>query len=742
MTSSPSLAHDQPIPFDTAPDQRNDPFNFASTPSSHPTASHSSQNANDPAHDVSSLFGNTGDATFFNQPLPSTKQHQPLAEPQVLRQQSLSQTRDIHQQQYEPVDSTVQPETTHLEQQYAPIETQQWQQFDPNVHYYYDDQGQYHYYDPNTGQEYDYTQYTYQGGYDPQQYYMGDQQQQQYTTTTTASSGTVDLEGNTSNDLGYGSLDAANAGIYTTGAQPQQHQQQLHERGQLTTTPEMTQPIEQKNPLMDTAIKPEGTHIQDSAKPLGQYDNGNLTIDQQQTTSQSDLQPQPAVPSQKWDQVDMDGQTDTLLASHANDKPFTLYTDPTTERTMDNLGDDLDDLILGGHAKQNDSIPPPTTSYTPINYNNPVSRSATPQIPAETTITCVNPSCQTLNKPASKFCEECGTPFVGSESRAQTPAVPASYIPPPPAVTAPAPALRETTVPSYDSSAYNRSYSPAIPENRYSPAAATPMYDPPQPQQQVYNTPNAAPLYSEPQQYIKRSATPVYNPLPPNQAQESLTYSASPSHPVYPGATTSTSVYDPSYYDKSTPAPPPIGSQQHYPPDAYSAAAVPPSVPAATTTTQPPIDQDPLQRLNGCPLIQFGFGGKLCMMFPRSVPQYGGPYGSNASTKRTPGAIQIKSANDLVNTRGDDTSLEATRLLQAFVGPLLQDPDFSVKNKKKQVLAYMDQRILAMENTPSTTPLDAHSRVLLWKLVKLMVEQDGSAGERYTEMKRANIGAS
>jgi hypothetical protein len=250
------------------------------------------------------------------------------------------------------------------------------------------------------------------------------------------------------------------------------------------------------------------------------------------------------------------------------------------------------------------------------------------------------------------------------------------------------------------------------------------MYDPPQ--QQVYNTHNAAPLYSEPQQYINRSATPVYNPLPPDQAQESLTYSASSSHQVYPSATTSTSVYDPSYYDKSTPVPPPIGSQQHYPSDAYSAAAVPSSVaPTTRSAAQPPIDQDPLQRFNGCPLIQFGFGGKLCMMFPRSVQQYGGPYGSNASTKRTPGVIQIKTANDLMNTRGGDASLEATHLLQAFVGPLLQDPDFSVKNKKKQVLAYMDQRILAMENTPS--------RVLLWKLVKLMVEQDGNTGERYTE---------
>lgn len=32
----------------------------------------------------------------------------------------------------------------------------EWYQFDPNVHYYYDEQGQLHYYDPNTNQECDY----------------------------------------------------------------------------------------------------------------------------------------------------------------------------------------------------------------------------------------------------------------------------------------------------------------------------------------------------------------------------------------------------------------------------------------------------------------------------------------------------------------------------------------------------------------------------------------------------------
>ncbi|KAG1235981.1 hypothetical protein G6F68_018886 [Rhizopus microsporus] len=34
-----------------------------------------------------------------------------------------------------------------------PTPNGQWYQFDPNVHFYYDDQGRIHYYDPNTNQE-------------------------------------------------------------------------------------------------------------------------------------------------------------------------------------------------------------------------------------------------------------------------------------------------------------------------------------------------------------------------------------------------------------------------------------------------------------------------------------------------------------------------------------------------------------------------------------------------------------
>ncbi|KAI8973399.1 Sec23-binding domain of Sec16-domain-containing protein [Mycotypha africana] len=73
----------------------------------------------------------------------------------------------------------------YQQQQYDPS---QWIQFDPNVHYFYDEQGQVQYYDPNTNQVYDMSQY----GYDQQTAYQYDPQyseyyaQQQQTPVTNA----------------------------------------------------------------------------------------------------------------------------------------------------------------------------------------------------------------------------------------------------------------------------------------------------------------------------------------------------------------------------------------------------------------------------------------------------------------------------------------------------------------------------------------------------------------------------
>ncbi|KAI8083014.1 Sec23-binding domain of Sec16-domain-containing protein, partial [Halteromyces radiatus] len=250
-----------------------------------------------------------------------------------------------------------------------------------------------------------------------------------------------------------------------------------------------------------------------------------------------------------------------------------------------------DNTSSGAQPENNQSA---GSTSTPDFYNLTGSRTATPQLPVESTIICLNPSCQSVNKATSKFCEECGTPFITNGSRAQTPAIP--------------------TVPT-------------------SPPA------------------------------------------------------------VVSAASTST-MYDPSSYQP---------------------------------TTQPPVDQDPLQRYKRRPLVRFGFGGKLCVMFPQTIhQQYGGGYDIGMSAKKTSSTIQIKNISEIL----DGTSTQMA-CLQSFIGPVLSDPDYSVKNKKKQVITYMNNRITELEtsSTMTNSTLDVGTRLLLWKLVKFMIEHDGSIGD-------------
>ncbi|ORZ09596.1 Sec23-binding domain of Sec16-domain-containing protein [Absidia repens] len=505
------------------------------------------------------------------------------------------------------------------------------------------------------------------------------------------------------------------------------------------------QPVVANAITQNEELNSQGTGLLEQVnKGDGNTTNGVLLgLDNKDAVSLSTDIPQTAVANQKWDQVDMDSQNEVLPASQTGDQQSALHSDSID--VVKGLGDDLDDLILGDTRQSNQAPPSTAASTFTQNIYNPISRTTTPQLPTEPTITCFNPSCQTVNKSSSKFCEECGTPFVTNGSRAPTPAIPTSQ------QVAPAPAA----TPVYDPSLYSPTYSPSIPENQYSPAAtSTSVYEPQQQQQQqqqhhigsihqsaqIYNTQTATPVYNEPQPYISRTVTPVYNPLSSSTpGRDSSIYSAQQSQPVYPSTTTSTSVYDPSSYygtnNNTTPVPPPIANQQQpYSSDPYVATATT-APPISATVQQPPVDQDPLQRYKGCPLVQFGFGGKLCMMFPRADMQYG--YGGGVSAKKSPGAIQIKMMKDIASvssTVGDDSN--QLSYLQSFIGPVLLDPDYSTKNKKKQVITYMEQRILEMENTPMTTngPSDAGVRVLLWKIVKLMIEQDGLPESDTTNM--------
>ncbi|KIW47501.1 uncharacterized protein PV06_00195 [Exophiala oligosperma] len=134
-----------------------------------------------------------------------------------------------------------------------------------------------------------------------------------------------------------------------------------------------------------------------------------------------------------------------------------------------------------------------------------------------------------------------------------------------------------------------------------------------------------------------------------------------------------------------------------------------------------PIDEaqfDPLERWKGAPVFNFGFGGSVVSTFPKHVPRY------TAGSARP----QIKAAPGEVSTRNLKDDLVPLDALDNFPGPLRG------KSKKKDVLSWMSEYIGALESSGPNTGASPsmpdpgsrhHEKLLLWKVVKALVEHDG-----------------
>jgi hypothetical protein len=128
-------------------------------------------------------------------------------------------------------------------------------------------------------------------------------------------------------------------------------------------------------------------------------------------------------------------------------------------------------------------------------------------------------------------------------------------------------------------------------------------------------------------------------------------------------------------------------------------------------------EQDPLERWKGAPIFKFGFGGSMVSCFPRHIPRYSA--GQVAPMiKPTPGETKISKLNEW---------LPSIDTIAQHPGPL------KTKSKKKDLVAWLSSRIAAFENVgvPSFDQVqsDMHKRhdekTLLWKVVKVLVENDG-----------------
>lgn len=165
-------------------------------------------------------------------------------------------------------------------------------------------------------------------------------------------------------------------------------------------------------------------------------------------------------------------------------------------------------------------------------------------------------------------------------------------------------------------------------------------------------------------------------------------------------------------------------------PVSIASAINPVPAPAASTRPRalsqkfnliPPTDgreHDPLQRWKGVPLISWGVGGTLITSFPVEIPRYGmnqpGPM-----IVRSPGEIKVKTIKEV-------QPLEDR--LAKFPGPLRG------KSKKKDTVSWLSAGIeelekglpnLAFQTQLSHEDKRAVERVLLWKVLRVMIENDG-----------------
>lgn len=128
-------------------------------------------------------------------------------------------------------------------------------------------------------------------------------------------------------------------------------------------------------------------------------------------------------------------------------------------------------------------------------------------------------------------------------------------------------------------------------------------------------------------------------------------------------------------------------------------------------------EQDPLQRWKGAPIFKFGFGGAVVSCFPKQIPRY-----------------SVGQALPMIKPSPGEPKLSQTRQWVPSPDTIVQHPGLlKAKSKKKDVLTWLSSKIAAFENDMPQGFDQAHpdiqkrheEKVLLWKVVKTLVENDG-----------------
>lgn len=129
------------------------------------------------------------------------------------------------------------------------------------------------------------------------------------------------------------------------------------------------------------------------------------------------------------------------------------------------------------------------------------------------------------------------------------------------------------------------------------------------------------------------------------------------------------------------------------------------------------LECDPLERWKGAPIFKFGSGGTVLSSFPKHIPRYATGH-IVPKLKPSPGELKTRQFGDVVTGAGPGLK---------FPGPLRS------KSKKKDVVSWLSAMISSFEEelasdaiyTDQTSQHRLEEKILLWKLVKELVNHDG-----------------
>ena len=151
----------------------------------------------------------------------------------------------------------------------------------------------------------------------------------------------------------------------------------------------------------------------------------------------------------------------------------------------------------------------------------------------------------------------------------------------------------------------------------------------------------------------------------------------------------------------------------------YPSRKAPPHVRAMTAPPVPrTLEEDFHFRRGGCPIVNFGFGGRMITMIPRT------PHRVNirgTAPMAVPGMITFSNLREII---------ELPALASSFPGPLYS-ANKPVKGKGKDIGKWLDDNLVMFEKLrglPNLEEEDIHQiedRKILYRLVKLLVDNNG-----------------